>query len=212
MTSLAIRAPTHGTMSLRDRPGCGSVAVARTVRLGRYRRGAILQVTGLAGLALGLLSASAWRRSSPISSVPTQAGVELGTVLIFGVVGDAVGSILGTKLRRRAIGERFKKADALGGAAPSVGAPSSLRSGSWDQPRRGSVPSVARALQRSSVVRAVDAALPPSRPRGAARRRPRCDRVPGYLRRAAAASAAPVRQPTEGLAAEAARDARPRSC
>ena len=123
MTSLAMSRRRMGR-SLRDRPGCGSVAVARTVRLGGYRRGAILQVTGLAGLALGFLVGI---RVAPlvaglVGSDPAKAGVELGTVLIFGVVGDAVGSILGTKLRRRAIGERFKKADALGGAALSVSA------------------------------------------------------------------------------------------
>lgn len=179
---------------------------------GGYRRGAILQVTGLAGLALGFLVGI---RVAPlvadlVSSDLAKAGVELGTVLIFGVVGDAVGSILGTKLRRRAIGERFKKADALGGAALSV---SALVLAIWFlgiNLAAGPFPSVARALQRSSVVRAVDAALPPP-PALAAQLGAVLDVIgfPDIFAGLPPLPAAPVRQPTEGLAAEAARDARP---
>lgn len=179
---------------------------------GGYRRGAILQVTGLAGLALGFLVGI---RVAPlvadlVSSDLAKAGVELGTVLIFGVVGDAVGSILGTKLRRRAIGERFKKADALGGAALSV---SALVLAIWFlgiNLAAGPFPSVARALQRSSVVRAVDAALPPP-PALAAQLGAVLGVIgfPDIFAGLPPLPAAPVRQPTEGLAAEAARDARP---
>ena len=179
---------------------------------GGYRRGAILQVTGLAGLALGFLVGI---RVAPlvadlVSSDLAKAGVELGTVLIFGVVGDAVGSILGTKLRRRAIGERVKKADALGGAALSV---SALVLAIWFlgiNLAAGPFPSVARALQRSSVVRAVDAALPPP-PALAAQLGAVLDVIgfPDIFAGLPPLPAAPVRQPTEGLAAEAARDARP---
>ena len=179
---------------------------------GGYRRGAILQVTGLAGLALGFLVGI---RVAPlvadlVSSDLAKAGVELGTVLIFGVVGDAVGSILGAKLRRRAIGERFKKADALGGAALSV---SALVLAIWFlgiNLAAGPFPSVARALQRSSVVRAVDAALPPP-PALAAQLGAVLDVIgfPDIFAGLPPLPAAPVRQPTEGLAAEAARDARP---
>ncbi|HEX6263703.1 MAG TPA: MarP family serine protease [Actinomycetota bacterium] len=179
---------------------------------GGYRRGAILQVTGLAGLALGFLVGI---RVAPlvadlVNSDLAKAGVELGTVLIFGVVGDAVGSILGAKLRRRAIGERTKKADALGGAALSV---SALVLAIWFlgiNLAAGPFPSVARALQRSSVVRAVDAALPPP-PALAAQLGAVLDVIgfPDIFAGLPPLPAAPVRQPTEGLAAEAARDARP---
>jgi S1-C subfamily serine protease len=179
---------------------------------GGYRRGALLQVAGLAGLALGFLVGI---RVAPLAadlvrSDLTKAGVGLGTVLVSGVAGDAVGSVLGAKLHRRAIGGRFKKADALGGSALSV---SALVLAIWFlgiNLAAGPFPSVARALQRSAVVRAVDTTLPPP-PALAAQLGTVLDVIgfPDIFAGLPPLPAAPVSQPTEGLAAEAARDARP---
>ena len=82
-------------------------------------------------------------------------------MLLLGAAGDAVGSVIGIKLRRRAFETRFKTADAVGGSALSV---SALILAIWFlgiNLAAGPFPSVARALQRSAVVRVVDAALPP---------------------------------------------------
>jgi S1-C subfamily serine protease len=179
---------------------------------GGYRRGALLQVAGLAGLALGFLVGI---RVAPLTadlvrSDLTKAAVGLGTVLVLGAAGDAVGSVLGAKVHRRAIGARFKKADALGGSALSV---SALVLAIWFlgiNLAAGPFPSVARALQLSAVVRAVDATLPPP-PALAAQLGTVLDVIgfPDIFAGLPPLPADPVRQPTEGLAAEAARDARP---
>jgi S1-C subfamily serine protease len=179
---------------------------------GGYRRGALLQVAGLAGLALGFLIGI---RVAPLAadlvrSDLSKAGVGLGTVLVFGAAGDAVGSVLGAKLHRRAIGARFKKADALGGSALSV---SALVLAIWFlgiNLAAGPFPSVARAMQRSAVVRAIDATLPPP-PALAAQLGTVLDVIgfPDIFAGLPPLPADPVSQPTEGLAGEAARDARP---
>jgi S1-C subfamily serine protease len=179
---------------------------------GGYRRGALLQMAGLAGLAFGFLVGI---RVAPLAadlvrSDLARAGAGLGTVLAFGAAGDAVGSVLGAKLHRRAIGARFKKADALGGSALSV---SALVLAIWFlgiNLAAGPFPSVARALQRSAVVRAVDATLPPP-PALAAQLGTVLDVIgfPDIFAGLPPLPADPVRQPTRGLAAEAARDARP---
>ncbi|MGH2641764.1 MAG: MarP family serine protease [Actinomycetota bacterium] len=179
---------------------------------GGYRRGALLQVAGLAGLAVGFLVGIqvAPLVAGLVRSDLAKAGVELGTVLGFGAVGDAMGSVLGAKLHRRAIGARFKKVDAFGGSALSVGA---LVLAIWFlgiNLAAGPFPSVARALQRSAVVRAVDATLPPP-PALAAQLGTVLDVIgfPDIFTGLPPLPAEPVRQPTQGLAAEAARDARP---
>src|SRR5688572_14522634 len=149
----------------------GSVTVLDVVLLlllglsawGGYRRGALLQVAGLMGLGIGFVVGV---RLAPLAagivrSDPAKAAVALGTILLLGTLGDAVGSILGLKLRRRARGTRFKIADSAGGGALSVAA---LVLAIWFlgiNLAAGPFPSIAHALQRSAVVRAVDTVLPP---------------------------------------------------
>jgi S1-C subfamily serine protease len=178
---------------------------------GGYRRGALLQVAGLTGLVLGFvvgirLAPSA---ASLVRSDLAKAGAALGTVLVLGAGGDAVGSLLGLKLRRRALGTRFKAADAVGGSALSVGA---LVLAIWFlgiNLAAGPFPSIARALQRSAVVRIVDAALPPP-PVLAAQLGNVLDVIgfPDIFAGLPPLPADPVPQPAQGLAARAARDAR----
>jgi S1-C subfamily serine protease len=179
---------------------------------GGYRRGAMLQVTGLVGLVLGFVI-GIWLAphvADLVRSDLAKAGAALGTVLLLGAAGDAVGSVLGIKLRRRALGTRFKTADAVGGSALSV---SALVLAIWFlgiNLAAGPFPSLARALQRSAVVRAVDAALPPP-PVLSAQLGNVLDIIgfPDIFTGLPPLPADPVPQPTRGLAARAARDARP---
>ena len=179
---------------------------------GGYRRGAMLQVAGLVGLAVGFV-AGAWlapHTADLVRSDPARAGVALGTVLVLGAVGDAVGSVFGLKLRKRALGTRFKMADAVGGSALSV---SALILAIWFlglNLAAGPFPSIARSLQRSAVVRAVDAALPPP-PSLAAQLGNVLDLIgfPDVFSGLPPLPAEPVPQPARGLAARAARAARP---
>jgi S1-C subfamily serine protease len=134
---------------------------------GGYRRGALLQVTGLIGLGAGF-AVGVWaapRVAELVRSTPAKAAAALGTVFLLGFVGDAFGSLVGIQIRRRAHGARFatrfKKADAVGGATLSAAA---LILTIWFlgvNLAAGPFPGVARAMQRSFLVRAVDAALPP---------------------------------------------------
>jgi S1-C subfamily serine protease len=179
---------------------------------GGYRRGAMLQVAGLLGLAVGFL-VGAWlapHTADLVRSEPAKAGAALGTVLLLGAIGDAVGSVLGLKLRKRAIGTRFKMADAIGGSALSVCA---LVLAIWFlglNLAAGPFPSVARSLQRSAVVRVVDAALPPP-PSLVAQLGGVLDLIgfPDVFSGLPPLPAEPVPQPAHGLAARAARAARP---
>ena len=179
---------------------------------GGFRRGAVLQVAGLLGLALGFI-VGVWlapRTAELVRTDLAKAGAALGTVLVLGAIGDALGSVLGLKLRRRAHGTRFKGADAVGGSALSVAA---LVLTIWFlgiNLAAGPFPSVARALQRSAVVRVVDAALPPP-PVLAAQLGNVLDLIgfPDVFSGLPPPPADPVPQPERGLAGGAARVARP---
>lgn len=130
---------------------------------GGYRRGALLQVAGLVGLIAGF-AVGAWLAphvAGLVRSDVTKVSTALGTVLVAGAIGDAAGSLIGLRLRRRARTTRLRGADAAGGSALSVAA---LVLAIWFlglNLAAGPFPTLARALQRSSIVRAVDAALPP---------------------------------------------------
>ncbi|HWL90659.1 MAG TPA: MarP family serine protease, partial [Actinomycetota bacterium] len=145
-----------------------------------------------------------------VRSDPAKVGVALGTILVLGAVGDAIGSVLGLRLRRRARGTRFKAADSVGGGALSSAA---LVLAIWFlglNLAAGPFPSIARSLQRSTVVRVVDAALP-APPALAAQLGNVLDIIgfPDVFSGLPPLPADPVPQPAQGLAAEAARDASP---
>jgi S1-C subfamily serine protease len=179
---------------------------------GGYRRGALLQVTGLVGLGVGFV-VGAWlapHTADLVRSDPARAGVALGTVLLLGAIGDAVGSVLGLKLRKRALGTRFKTADSVGGSVLSAGA---LVLAIWFlglNLAAGPFPSIARSLQRSGFVRVVDTVLPPP-PSLAAQLGNVLDLIgfPDVFSGLPPLPAEPVPQPARGLAARAARTARP---
>ena len=178
---------------------------------GGYRRGALLQVAGLVGLAIGFVVGIrlAPNTADLVRSAPAKAGVALGTVLFLGAVGDAIGSILGLKLRRRAKGTVFKTADSVGGAGLSMAA---LVLTIWFlglNLAAGPFPAIARSLQRSAVVRVVDDVLPPP-PALAAQLGNVLDILgfPDVFSGLPPLPADPVPQPEQGLAARAARAAR----
>jgi S1-C subfamily serine protease len=199
---------------------CRSVTVLDVILLllivlsawGGYRRGAVLQVAGLVGLGVGFV-VGLWLAppaAELVRSDAAKAGVALGTVLLLGALGDAVGSVLGLKIRRRARGTRFKAADAVGGGAVSVAA---LVLTIWFlgiNLAAGPFPSIARSLQRSAVVRVVDTVLPPP-PALAAQLGNVLDIIgfPDVFSGLPPLPADPVPQPGQGLAARAARAARP---
>jgi S1-C subfamily serine protease len=179
---------------------------------GGYRRGALLQVAGLVGLVGGFVIGAfvAPHAAQLVRSDPSKAAIALGTVLTFGALGDAIGSFFGLKVRRRALGNRFKVPDAVGGSALSVAA---LVLAIWFlglNLASGPFPSVARTLQRSAVVRIVDATLPP--PPVLSTQLGNVLNILGFPDVFAGLPplpADPVHQPSRGRAARAARAARP---
>ena len=178
---------------------------------GGYRRGATLQLAGLTGLAVGFLI-GAWLAPGVAESArsdPAKIALAFGTVLVLGAVGDALGSYLGLKLRRRAHGTRFGTADAIGGVGLSVAA---LLLAIWFlglNLAAGPFPTLARALQRSAIVRAVDVVLPPP-PALTDQLGSVLDLFgfPDVFAGLPPTPAEPVPQPTSGLAGRAAADAR----
>jgi S1-C subfamily serine protease len=178
---------------------------------GGYRRGALLQLAGLAGMVVGFVI-GAWlapHTAELVRTDPARAVVALGTVLGLGALGDALGSLLGVRLRRRAHATRFQKADAVGGASLSVAA---LVLAIWFLALNlaaGPFPTLARTLHRSAVVRAVDAVLPPP-PSLSAQLGTVLDILgfPDVFAGLPPPPAEPVPQPPGGLAGRAAADAR----
>ncbi|HEX5936503.1 MAG TPA: MarP family serine protease [Actinomycetota bacterium] len=178
---------------------------------GGYRRGAVLQVAGLAGLGAGFVI-GVWLAphvAGFVRSDLAEAAVALGTIVVLGALGDAVASFFGLKLRRRTRGTRFRAVDAVGGSALSAVA---LVLTIWFlgiNLAAGPFPSVAEALQRSTVVRVVDAALPAPPALGT-----QVDNVleligfPDVFSGLPPLPAEPVAPPAEGVAGRAARDAR----
>jgi S1-C subfamily serine protease len=178
---------------------------------GGYRRGALLQVAGLlgliAGFAIGVWLAPTF--ADLVESDRAKVAAALGTVLVFGAFGDAVGSVVGVRVRRHARGTRLRAADAAGGAALSVTA---LILAVWFLALNlasGPFPRLAAALQRSAVVRAVDEVLPPP-PALTAQLEAVLDLFgfPDVFAGLPPRPAAPVPQPSDAEAGRAAADAR----
>ncbi|HET9671501.1 MAG TPA: CvpA family protein, partial [Actinomycetota bacterium] len=178
---------------------------------GGYRRGAVLQVAGLVGMVAGF-AVGAWlapHTAGLVRSDPAKVATAFGTVLILGALGDAAGSVLGLRLRRRARGTRLRAADAGGGAALSVVA---LLLAIWFlglNLAAGPFPSLARALQRSTIVRALDVVMPPP-PALTAQLGAVLDLFgfPDVFAGLPPAPADPVAQPSRAVAGRAAADAR----
>lgn len=128
-----------------------------------YRRGLALQSLSFGGLLVGLAVGAVvapWVAGLVESSL-AQATAATCTLIGFAAVGDAVGWILGSRLRTRARATAFKSADAAGGSVVAVVA--SLLA-IWFVALNlvnGPFPEVARQIRGSVIVRTLDDALPP---------------------------------------------------
>jgi S1-C subfamily serine protease len=127
-----------------------------------YRRGAILQLFTYGGLLLGIVVGAllAPITAGAVNEPAGQAGIALATLLIPAGIGDLSGWLLGGRLRARARGTRLAPADAAGGSLVALVATLlaiwlvsfSLASGPFSV--------VADQIQRSAVIRGIDATLP----------------------------------------------------
>ena len=70
-----------------------------------YRRGAVIQVIGIAGLLAGVLAGAmlAPRVAQLAGSAASAVALVLGTVLVAGAVGNMLGWAAGSRLRRSAV-------------------------------------------------------------------------------------------------------------
>lgn len=128
-----------------------------------YRRGAVMQVMGVAGLIVGVTAGMllAPRLAESAGSVTAGVGFALGIVLIAGAIGNMVGYLVGSSIRHKTRGTPLRQADALGGSLLSAAALLAL---TWFLALNlsdGPFPMVARGLRRSAIVRTLDSTLPP---------------------------------------------------
>lgn len=138
------------------------IAIALSV-FGGYRRGAVLQVIGLAGLAAGVLvGALAAPRLAALGHDPmAQIALVLAAVIVGGAVGNLVGWLAGSRLRERTHGSRLRRVDAVAGSLVSVLA---LLLVTWLLAlnlANGPFPQLARGIHASRIVRGIDAVMPP---------------------------------------------------
>jgi S1-C subfamily serine protease len=128
-----------------------------------FRRGALLQVLTFGGLLVGLfVGASLAPQFAGLATSPgTQAVIALVSFLAIAAVGDALGWMIGSRLYAVARTSRFGPIDAAGGSAVAVVA---LLLAIWFvglNLANGPIPSLARQIRGSVVVRGLDAVLPP---------------------------------------------------
>ena len=128
-----------------------------------YRRGAVLQVIGIAGLIVGVAAgvAAAPRIARFAGSPATAVALVLATVLVAGAIGNMLGWAAGSRLRRRTHEGPLRRFDAVGGSAISAVA---LLLATWFLAlnlAEGPFPAVSRGLRDSAIVRRLDSALPP---------------------------------------------------
>lgn len=138
------------------------LAILALAGISGYRRGLALQSLSfgglLAGLALGAVVAPA--AASLVDGPSAQAGVAIFVLVTLGGLGDAIGWVVGSRLRERARATRFGRADAAGGSAVAVVA--SLLA-IWFVGLNlvsGPFPGLAREVRGSAIVRTLDEALP----------------------------------------------------
>ena len=127
-----------------------------------YGRGAVLQITGLLGLAVGAVVGAL--AAPPIARLAAdrtlRAIIALGVLLIAATAGNLVGTLIGNRVRVRASG-RLGRADAVAGALVSGVA---LFLATWFialNLATGPFPQLARGIRDSKVVRAIGRVMPP---------------------------------------------------
>lgn len=127
-----------------------------------YRRGAILQLFTYGGLLLGIVAGAllAPITAGAAKDPAAQAAIAVATLLIPAGIGDLAGWLIGGRLRARARGTRLGRVDAAGGSL--VGLTATILA-IWlvsFSLANGPIVPVADQIQRSAVVRGLDAALP----------------------------------------------------
>jgi|SRR4051794_14859744 S1-C subfamily serine protease len=127
-----------------------------------YRRGLALQSLSVGGLLIGLFVGAliAPGAAALVDSALAQATVATCVLVGFAAIGDAVGWMLGSRLRARARATAFKVPDAAGGSVVAVVA--SLLA-IWFIALNlvnGPFPDVSRQIRGSAIVRTLDDALP----------------------------------------------------
>ncbi|MGZ4149515.1 MAG: MarP family serine protease [Actinomycetota bacterium] len=127
-----------------------------------YRRGAILQAFGLAGLALGvgLAALVAPQVSRTAHDSVTAAAIAVGIVLVGAAIGNVFGWLAGSRVKRRVDQTRGARIDRVGGATLSVAA---LLLATWFLALNllnGPFPELSRELRASKVVAVLRSTLP----------------------------------------------------
>jgi hypothetical protein len=129
--------------------------------LAGYRRGAVLQLTGLVGLIGGAIVGALI--APPIARLTAdrtlRAVVALGILVVMAAAGNLGGTVVGNRIKRR-VGGGFGRADAIGGAAVSGVA---LFLATWFialNLANGPFPQLSRGIGDSRVVQAIGRIMP----------------------------------------------------
>jgi S1-C subfamily serine protease len=127
-----------------------------------FRRGLVLQALAFGGLLLGLMLGAllAPRLVGFAEDPATQAAVAAVTLISLAALGDAVGWLIGHRVRERARSTRLASADAVGGSFVAVIA--SLLA-IWFVALNlvnGPFPGVAQSIRGSAIVRTLDDTFP----------------------------------------------------
>lgn len=127
-----------------------------------HRRGAVLQLFSYGGLLLGLMAGAllAPRVAGLVDGPSAQAGAAVAALLVGAAAGDAVGWLVGSRVRRHARGSRFRGADAIGGVL--VAAIATLLA-IWFVALNlvnGPIPRLSSEVRDSAIVRGLGVALP----------------------------------------------------
>ena len=185
------------------------LAVALSIFSG-FRRGAVLQLTTYAGLLVGLTVGAllAPLVAGTVGDPAGQAALALATFLAVAGLGDGVGWYLGRRLWAAARRSRFSPVDSAAGSVVAVVA---VLLATWFiglNLVNGPFPSVAREIRDSAVVRGLDATLPHP-PSILTEIRKFLNRFgfPQVFQDLPPAPAGPVKGPTQGETAVAARAA-----
>ena len=127
-----------------------------------YRRGLVMQSLTYAGLLLGLLAGVVL--APAVAKLGTdsiaQAGLALGTIIVLGGLGNAVGWGVGNRVRTKARETRLGLVDAVGGSLLSVIAGSLVIWFLAQSLVSGPSPTLARQIRSSAIVRTLGDVLP----------------------------------------------------
>jgi S1-C subfamily serine protease len=138
------------------------VALIGLAAFSGFRRGALLQLITYLGLFLGLVVGALL--APAIAGLADDPGIRsaiaLGSFLAIAGIGDAAGWLVGAKVWAAARGSRFQHVDAAGGSFVAIVA---LLLASWFvglNLAQGPIPTVARQVQGSAILRGIDVVMP----------------------------------------------------